>query len=63
MPELWTIKHTMQEDGLHGIDGWHVVRGHEVADDSFSQDEDTARLEADRLNREEANQSNRARGL
>lgn len=52
--ERWTIEHAMQEDGLHGVDGWRVVRGSEIADDSFSQDEDTARLMADRLNREDA---------
>jgi hypothetical protein len=52
-PDRWTIASAMQEDGLHGIDGWRVVRGTEVADDSFFADEGSAQEMADRLNRED----------
>lgn len=48
----------MQEDGLHGIDGYRVVRGsgadQEVADDSFTTCEFVAADHARELNEEDA---------
>lgn len=55
----WEAEPAMQEDGLHGQDGFRVVRRSpmggevEIADDSFYPHHDEAREHADRLNSED----------
>lgn len=40
------------DGGIYAVEGWHVVCGSEVVDDSFSSDRDAAQEMADRLNEE-----------
>lgn len=53
--EIWEVRGgAMQEDGLHGIDGYDVWRGDERADDSFYRDREDAQVLADYLNETDA---------
>ena len=49
----WEAVPAMQEDGLHGVDGWRVARGTEIADDSFFSYKEDAEHMADTLNKED----------
>jgi hypothetical protein len=50
----WEVRGgAMQEDGLHGVDGYDVWNGDERADDSFFQDRDAAQDMAVSLNAED----------